>query len=194
MTETKPIDKVLVGIRPCLLQVLGIMELIFNNNRPPSWGKSVPWPGDDAERVSEDVASLEYSPYKAALLDQARQVWKLVIRRKMPAIWFIRTHRPVTVLLSVICDYAEMPITQALNGEFTERDFYNLKMAFGSFAASPLWICDASRPEYFQRGLAALHTSEAITYVFCDWVLEEDELAAVDRLTRELEISFLFPK
>jgi hypothetical protein len=42
--------------------------------------------------------------------------------------------------------------------------------------------------------LAALQSAEPITYAFCDWVLEGDELAAVHRLARESEISFLFPK
>ena len=84
-----------VNIRPCLNQIVEVMELLYGETiRRPSKKPIGPWPENDDQRVGKDLANLEYSPQKAVLVDQARIIWQQVIRRNIQAVWFIRTHQP----------------------------------------------------------------------------------------------------
>jgi hypothetical protein len=190
MTKVTPF----VRIAPCLQQAIDILELLYGSIRCPSWRKLKPWPEDDEKRIGDDISVLEYSPYKSVLLDQSRLIRKLVTLRKMPAVWFIRTHRPVTVLLSAICEQAEVSISSVFNGELTEQDFDSLISVVGTFAGSPLWVCDASHSGDFRKALAGLDSSTEISCAFCDWILEGSELAAVNRMAQETAISFYCPR
>jgi hypothetical protein len=75
----------LVEIRPCLKQAIDLMELFHESVhgslgiRCPSWRKSGPWLEDDLKKLEEDVTSFEYSPLKAALVDQAGAIWSLAV-------------------------------------------------------------------------------------------------------------------
>lgn len=188
-------DEAFVHIKPSLKQVIEVMELFHCDEEiRASYRRLIgPWPEDDDQRVREDLADLEYSPQKALLTDQARIIWNQVVQRQITAIWFIRTHRPVTVLLSVLCERAEVPITHVLNGELTDEDFENLTSEVGNLAGSPLNLCDASHPDSFQKALLTLNFSGLTGLVICDWVLAGEELALAQRLTRDLEISVICP-
>ena len=143
--------------------------------------------------MKEDFAELEYSSQKAVLVDHTRILLNQVIRRQVPAIWFIRQHRPVTVLLSVICEQAEIPFSHIREGELTDENFANLTVWVGNIAGSPLKICDASQRESFKNACTTLILSKWDGLVLCDWVLEEDEIAVAEDLTANRNISFVSP-
>ena len=194
MTNTKINDDAFVNIRPCVLQVVEVMELIHCQSiKCPTWRKIGPWPEDDEKRIGEDLADLEYSPHKAVLIDQSRIIWNQVVHRKIPAVWFIRTHRPVTVIMSVICHVADVSIAHLLNGELTDREFDNLTLEVGRLAGSPLIICDASEPDSVQKAMSGLILSKLASLAICDWVLEGEESAMAQRLARELKFTFMCP-
>lgn len=195
MPTTQTNDNPLFDIRPCVTQVLYVMELIYWNKcgPGPAWLALKPSAEDDVLSVTEDLPDLEYSPHKAVLIDQVRIIWNLVVRRRMPAIWFIRTHRPVTTVFSALCEMAQVSFPRFFHGELTESDFQRLTEAMRKLANSPLKICDASQPEMFRKALH-LTASNPVDYVICDWVLDEEELALAQHFTRNSQTSLLYPR
>ena len=190
----------LVEIRPCLRQAVDLMEAFYDavhgctGIRCPSWREVGPWLADGVQKLEEDVWSLEYSPQKAVLVDQTAAIWNLAVYRNVPAIWFIRTHRPLIVLLSAICEMAEVAVSRVLNAQLEDRDFPRLTRTVGQFAGAPLRICDIREPSAFWGCLPTLFSEDAALYVVCDWRLEGEELAAAHQLGKESQISFLCPE
>jgi hypothetical protein len=158
----------------------------------PSWREFGPWLAEGVKKLEEELAALEYSPRKAMLIDQVRVIWSLAVRRRTPAIWFIRAGNPVTVLVSAICEVAEVPTPRVVNGELEDRDFSRLTGAVGRFASSPLRMCNAREPGAFLNLLPKLFSEEADCCVVCDWSLEGEDLAAAVQLKDESQISFLW--
>jgi hypothetical protein len=117
----------------------------------------------------------------------------MAVRRKVPAIWFIRSYGPTPVLLSATFERAEVPITRLLNAELRERDFAVLTSTFARFANAPLRICDARQPGALLNSLPALFSENLDCCVVCDWYLEGEELAAAHQLAKESQIAFLCP-
>jgi len=183
-----------VNIRPCLNRVVEVMELFYGQSiRCPSWKPVGPWPEDDGQRVGEDLTYLEYSPQKAVLIDQAHIIWQQVIRRKIPAVWFIRAHRPVTVVMSAVLYQADVPIAHVLNGKMTDREFDRMTLEVGRLAGSPLKIYAAGEPDSFPKALSSI-APESVSFIISDWVLTQQESALAERLTRHQNILFLCPR
>lgn len=132
-------------------------------------------------------------PQRAVLADQTRAIWDATVCRKIPAIWFIRTRNPVTVLLSAICEMAGVSVPRVWNGELEERDFPKLILTVGRFGGAPLRMCDARNPQALLNLLHTLSSEAAACYVVCDWHLEGEEWAAAMELKDESQISFLCP-
>jgi hypothetical protein len=193
-------SKSLVEIRPCLRQAIDLMEQLYESAngscgiRCPSWREFGPWLAEGVKKLEEELAALDYSPRRPILIDQARVIWSLSVRRSIPAIWFIRTSNPVTALVSATCEVAELPIPRVVNGELKDRDFPRLTFAVGRLASAPLRMCDARKPGAFLNSLPKLFSEEVACYVVCDWCLEGEELAAALQLKDESQISFLWPR
>lgn len=193
-------SELLVEIKPCLHQAIDLMEQLhglangYSGIRCPSWREFGPWLAEGVKNLEEEFSALEYSARKATLIDQAHVIWSLVVRRKIPTIWFIRTSNPLTALVSAICEVAEVSIPQVVNGELEEPDFPRLTCAVGRFASAPLRMGDARAPGAFLNSLPRLFWEKAACYVVCDWDLEAEELAAALQLKDESQISFLWPR
>jgi hypothetical protein len=189
----------LLEIKPCLRQAVKLMEALYCSDRGPlniqcpSGRGAGPSLTDGVKKLEEELTSLEYSPQKAVLVDQTEAIWNVAVRRKIPAIWFIRSYEPTTVLLSAILEKAGVPITRLLNAELTQRDFAVLTSTVGRFAGAPLRICDARQPAALLNLLPTLFSENPPCCVLCDWHLEDKELATAHQLGKESEISFLCP-
>lgn len=189
----------LVEIRPGLRQAIDLMEAVYGSvARPwgvtyPSWREGGPWLAEGMETLEEELAVLEYSPERAVLIDQAEAIWQLTVCRQVPAVWFIRTHRPVVVLVSALWERARVGLTRVLNGELDEKDFARLTLSAGVLGRAPLRICDARQPGALLRWLPKLLLENPGCSVFCDWDLEGKDLAEAWRLGKESEMTFFCP-
>jgi hypothetical protein len=159
---------------------------ILGPSRRPWW----PWPDDDLSTVREEIARLQDLPQAAAIVAQAESVWDLAVHRKKSTVWFLRTYRPVTMLVFQICRVGAIPCARLLAGKIAYRDFPVLTGNAAKLAPAPLKICDARPAGAFLNSLAMLMPLNAPCTVVCDWVLEGDELAAARHASREAEISF----
>jgi hypothetical protein len=157
------------------------------SSRRPRW----PWPDDDVFTVREEIVRLQNSPQAAAIAAQAENVWDSAVHRKKSTVWFLRTYRPVTMLVFQICRVGAISCGRLLAGNFfPERDFPVLTGNASKQATAPLKLCDARPPGAFLNSLAALMSVKAPCSAVCDWALEGDELAAARHASREAEISF----
>lgn len=159
---------------------------LLSPSRRPSW----PWPDDDLSTVREEIARLQDSPQAASVAAQAEMLWDLAVRQKKPTVWFLRTYRPVTLVVSQLCRGGVTSCARLLAGKYVDRDFPILTGNAGKLASAPLKLCDARPAGAFLNSLAALEQVKAPCSVVCDWVLEGDELAAARHASREAEISF----
>ena len=188
-----------VEIRQCLHQTIDLMQVLYGSARGSGGGQGSgcclkgPWLQDGAEKLEEDLWNLEYSAQKAVVIEQARIVWDLAVRRKIPTRWFTRTHRPVTVLLTAICERAGALTPRILNAEWGEDDFGRVTCTVGRLAWAPLRMADAREPGALLEALPGLFSVEGGCCVVCDWRLEEPELCAARELMAESELSFVFP-
>lgn len=189
----------LVNIKPCLHEAIDLMEHFYESAnrsggcRSSSRGTIGPWLEDAVEKLEADLSQLKYSAQKAALVDQTRAIWDLSVCRNIPAIWFIRTRNPVTVLLAAICEMARVPIPRVLNGELGDRDFPRLICTVGRFSCAPLRVCDARDSGTLLNVLPTLFLEDAACFVVCDWHLEGEEWAAALELKDESPITFMCP-
>jgi hypothetical protein len=192
--ETRSCD-LWMDIKPCLHQAIDLMEVLYGAAHGSAGGK-VAGCGlkDGVERLEEDLWDLEYSPQKAVVIAQTQLVWDLAVRRKVPTRWFLRTHRPVTVLLSAIYERAEVPIERNANAELTEEDFSRLTCTVGRLAGAPLRMSDAREAGALLESLPEFFSEVEPCCVVCDWPLDGEELAAALQLKDESEISFLCPR
>ena len=189
----------LVEIRQCLHQTIDLMQVLYGSGQGSVGGQASgcclkgPWLKDGVERLEEDLWSLEYSAQKAVVIEQARFIWDLTVRRKIPTRWFTRAHRPVTVLLTAICERAGALAPRLLNAEWGEDDFARVTSTVGRLAGSPLRMADAREPGALLEALPGLFSMEGPCCVVCDWPVDGPELCAARELRAESEISFVFP-
>lgn len=187
----------LMEIRPCVDQAIDLMEMIVDSRRVyksircPSWRKVGPWLAEGVEKLEEDVMDLEYSPQKTVAIEQAKAVWNLAVVRRIPVVLFIRTRRPLAVVLLAICERAGVEARRVVNAELEELDFSRLTLVCSRLAHAPLKVCDARVPGVFLKTLPVLFSQEGESYAVCDWELEGDELVAAQQLSKESGIRFL---
>jgi len=185
-----------VPIKPGLHQVIEVMESLFGgaDRQLQQLSDAEIWPEGGGQLIGEEALQLEYSPHKAVLIDQTRCIWRAAVKRNVPTIWLGRTHRPITLLFSAICEIADVSIANVADAFLAEADFPCLTAAVGALAGSPLWLCDANSPELFQNALTKLAHHEAVGLVICDWCLDGEELETANDVAEKLGMSFVCPK
>jgi hypothetical protein len=188
-----------VEIKQCLHQTIDLMQVLYGSAQGTAGGQGSgccvkgPWLEDGVKRLEEDLWSLEYSSQKAVVVEQARIIWDLAVRRRIPTRWFTRIHRPVTVLLSAICERAGALTPRILNAEWGEDDFARVTRTVGRLAGAPLRMADARERGALLEALPELFSVDGGCCVVCDWPLDGQELRAVGELRSESELSFVFP-
>ncbi len=170
----------------CLIESFVKGDGICSPPLRPRW----PWPDDDVSRVREEIARLQNSPQAQAISAQAKMVWDLAIRQKKATVWFLRSYRPATMLIFQMCKIAVIPCERLLAGHFVVRDFPVLTGSAARLATAPLKLCDARPKGAFVNAVATLVKAGGPCRAVCDWVLEDDELLAARRASREAQILF----
>jgi hypothetical protein len=194
MTSTQADDEFFIPIAPSVKQAIEVLRLLYEKSIKSSiWQKIDQSTEIDINRISKDLTDLESSSQKTILINQCSIIWNQVVGRKIPSVWFIRRHQPITVLLSAICYQAEISIAHVIGGKFSDRDYDRLEVEIGKLKKSPLKICDASQPDSFQMAFPALISSKSASLVICDWTLAGEELAMTKNLSQDQNISILYP-
>lgn len=127
------------------------------------------------------------------LAGQVRIVWNQVIRRKIPAIWFVRAHDPAAVLLTAICRVADISVSQLAAGKLNERDSAKMTYAACKPAGAPLWLCDVRTSGSLLNALPQMESLFQDVFGVCDWTLRREEIVAVRRLADQSRILFHCP-
>ena len=148
---------------------VGVKSALAGSRREKSWRK---------------ISRIEYSPQKAVLVDRMA-IWKLAVCRKVPVIWFIWTHRPLTVCFLRFA-IAEVPIRRLVKAGIM-IDFTGT-FTVGQFAAAPIVM-----PGNRARCWVLPHYSQKPRLLCRATGLEGGELAAAQQLGNESKISFLCP-
>lgn len=125
---------------------------------------------------------------------QARIIWKQAICRRLPTIWFVRSHSAGKIIFTAMCCLAGVSVQKIVKGELTEKDFFHLTCAAGYLSSAPLRICEISRALQFKESIETLALENSFSFAVCDWELEGEDLALAEHFTRISSLTFMCPR
>jgi hypothetical protein len=185
----------LQNIKPCTTLVVGAIESLYGQGRLQNSNgqllRSRVTTGNPklgaAFRVVEKLRN------GTTVRDQARIIWRQTVCRKLPSVWFVRSHSAEKVVFSAICSLAGVSLVKIVNAKLTEKDFARLVCVVGHVAAAPLRLCELSGSDQFQESVEALAAENAFCYAVCDWVFNAEELAHAEHHAAKSKLTFLCP-
>jgi hypothetical protein len=149
---------------------------------------------EDLQGFADELRDMDYSEEQAAIVGQARLVWRLAVRRQLPVTWCMRAHSTAKTLFVAICDRSRVPVARVLSGNLEPQDFPRFTSTLGDWVHAPVQVCDASGTGALLEVLPALFSQKDGCHVVCDWPLKGKELAAARQLSKESEIAFIWPE
>ena len=149
------------------------------------------WAGYNPELVQAELRAMLSDPKLPFYFNQQWRFWSFVINQQKQTLIFCRNHSPMAFLLFLMAQTGSRFSKQFVDGDYCESDFPVLTSSAGKLWNAPIRFCDAKEPTAFLRMLSDAHKS--FEYAVCDWILEGDELAAAQRLTKDSPITFLCP-
>jgi hypothetical protein len=170
-------------------------EIYYGTAKPDpneeSWLKIDFAADQSAEHVRDELLALVRAPSRSDYMNQSVAFWKMLERMDNNIVMFCRNRSPVANIIFQMVRGSRLT-EDFLNGYICESDFPVMTHSAGCLANAPLRICDVRDPDVFLRTLfdAYPHFDCAV----CDWDLEDDEIAAIIRMTKDSPIAFLCPQ
>lgn len=160
----------LQDIKPVMMQAVTAMESLYGRGE----GHALNWPLPVVQR-------------------QARLIWQLAIRRRMPLVWLLRNQSARKAVFTAACRLANIPPCRITTGELTERDFERLNHVVSHLSHAPVRLRDGCGPDKFRITCGLLASKGEFTYILCDWTLTDRELAFAKHLAAVTGLVFLCP-